>query len=61
MSIMENELVLTTDEAAQYLKISKPTLLNHIRQKKLKAIKVGRNWRILQSEIYRFLKGEGSR
>jgi len=61
MSIMKDDKVLTTDEAAQYLKISKPTLLNHIRQKKLKAIKVGRSWRILQSELYRFLNGEVSR
>ncbi|MDI6761994.1 MAG: helix-turn-helix domain-containing protein [Thermodesulfobacteriota bacterium] len=53
---MKDDNVLTTDEAAQYLKISKATLLNHIRQRKIKAIKVGRGWRILQSELYRFLK-----
>lgn len=56
MSAMKGDNVLTTDEAAQYLKISKATLLNHIRQRKIRAIKVGRSWRILQSELYRFLK-----
>jgi excisionase family DNA binding protein len=56
--IMKDDNVLTTDEAANYLKISKATLLNHIRQRKIRAIKVGRSWRILQSELYRFLKGE---
>lgn len=56
MSAMKGDNVLTTDEAAQYLKISKATLLNHIRQRKIRAIKVGRSWRILQSELYRLLK-----
>jgi len=58
MSIIGLDQVLTTDEAAQYLKVSKPTLLNHIHEKKIKAIKVGRSWRILQSELYRFLTGK---
>jgi len=59
MSAMQDDNVLTTPEAAQYLKISKATLLNHIHQKKIRAIKVGRSWRVLQSELYRFLKGRG--
>ena len=58
MSIMKDDLVLTADEAMKYLKISKPTLLKHVRLGKIKAIKVGREWRFLQSELYRFLKGE---
>jgi len=57
MSKMKEDTVLTTDEAIQYLKVSKPTLLRHIRLGKIKAIKVGRSWRLLQSELYRFLKG----
>jgi excisionase family DNA binding protein len=52
------DVVLTTEEATQYLKISKPTLLKHVRLGKIKAIRVGRGWRFLQSELYRFLKGE---
>ena len=55
---MRVDKVFTTDEAAQYLKISKSTFLSHIHQKKIRAIKVGRSWRVLQSELYRFLKGE---
>jgi excisionase family DNA binding protein len=58
---MTDDRIFTTDEAAQYLKISKTTLLNHIRQRKIKAKKVGRSWRVLQSEIYRFLKEEEDR
>jgi excisionase family DNA binding protein len=58
MSLMERDLVLTTDEAIEYLKISKPTFLKYIRLGRIKAIKAGKGWRILQSELTRFLRGE---
>jgi excisionase family DNA binding protein len=58
MSFMEKDLVLTTEEAIEYLKISKPTFLKYIRLGRIKAIKAGKGWRVLQSELYRFLRGE---
>ncbi len=58
MSLLEREEVLTTDDAIQYLKISKPTFLKYIRLGRIKAIKAGKGWRVLQSELTRFLKGE---
>jgi len=58
MSLMERDEVLPTDEAIEYLKISKPTFLKYIRLGRIKAIKAGKGWRILQSELSRFLKGE---
>ncbi len=58
MSKMKDDVVFTAEEAMKYLKISKPTLLKHIREKKIKGIKVGRSWRLLQSELYQFLKGD---
>ena len=58
MTSMERDAVLTTGEAIDYLKISKPTFLKYIRLGKIKAIKAGKGWRILQSELNRFLKGE---
>lgn len=58
MSLIEKDVVLTTEEAIEYLKISKPTFLKYIRLGRIKAIKAGKGWRILQSELYRFLKGE---
>ncbi len=58
MSLMERDVVLTTDEAIEYLKISKPTFLKYIRLGRIKAIKAGKGWRILQSELNRFLWGE---
>lgn len=58
MSLMDKDGVLTTDEAIEYLKISKPTFLKYIRLGRIKAIKAGKGWRILQSELNRFLRGE---
>lgn len=60
MSLVEKDVVLTTDEAIEYLKISKPTFLKYIRLGRIKAIKAGKGWRILQSELYRFLRGESN-
>ena len=48
--------VLTTDEAIQYLKISRPTYFKCIQLGKINAIKVGSGWKVLQSELNRFLK-----
>ena len=58
MSLIERDSVLTTDEAMEYLRISKPTFLKYIHVGRLRAIKAGKGWRILQSELNRFLKGE---
>jgi excisionase family DNA binding protein len=54
---MEKDDVLTTNEAINYLKISKPTFLKFVHQGRIKAVKLGNGWRVLQSELYRFLKG----
>ena len=59
MSSMRGDSVLTSDEAIQYLRISKPTFLKYIRLGRIRAIKAGKGWRVLHSELYRFLK-EGS-
>jgi excisionase family DNA binding protein len=58
MSLMERDPVLTTNQAIEYLRISKPTFLKYIRVGKIRAIKAGKGWRILQSELYRFLRGK---
>jgi len=55
---MESDSVLTTDQAIEYLKISKPTFLKYIRLGRIRAIKAGKGWRVLRSELYRFLKGK---
>jgi excisionase family DNA binding protein len=58
MYFKENDEVLTTEEAIQYLKISKPTFLKYIRLGRIKAIKAGKGWRVLHAELIRFLGGE---
>ena len=60
MSLMENDPALTTDETIEYLRISKATLLKLIHRGDIKAVRVGKAWRILQSELYRFIKGCGT-
>ena len=50
--------VMTTDEAVQYLKISRKTLLKLVQKGELPAKKVGKNYRYLRSEIDKFLRGE---
>ena len=57
MSLIRRDPVLTTDEAIEYLKISKPTFLKYVHLGRIKAIKAGKGWRILQSELNRFLRG----
>jgi excisionase family DNA binding protein len=60
MPLTEKDIVLTTEEAIEYLKISKPTFLKYIRLGRIRATKAGKGWRILLSELNRFLKGEVS-
>jgi excisionase family DNA binding protein len=56
MPLMEKDLVLTTKEAIEYLKISRPTFLKYIRLGRIRATRAGNGWRVHQSELYRFLK-----
>jgi excisionase family DNA binding protein len=58
MHLWEKDPVLTTEEATEYLKISKPTYLKYIRLGRIRAIKAGKGWRVLHSELNRFLRGE---
>ena len=51
---------LTTQEAIQYLKISKPTFLKYIRLGKIRTTKAGNGWRVHQLELHRFLKVDES-
>ena len=47
--------ILTTKEACEYLKVSRPTYMKCIASGKIKAKKVGRGWRAFKSELKRFL------
>jgi len=54
----EEDRVLTTEESCQYLRITKPTFFKYIRCGRIKATKAGKGWRVLKSELIRFLNGE---
>jgi excisionase family DNA binding protein len=60
MSSLDKDVVLTTKEAIQYLKVSKPTYLKHIHLGEIRAVKVGNNWRVHKSELFRFLRVGGN-
>jgi len=51
------DTVLTTQEACDYLRISRPTYLKCLYVGKIKGAKVGKGWKVLKSELDRFLKG----
>ena len=50
--------VLTTQEACNYLRISRPTYLKYIYLGRIKSAKAGKGWKVLKSELDQFLKGE---
>jgi len=52
-----DDLVLTTQEACHYLRISRPTYLKYLYMGKIKGAKAGKGWKVLKSELDRFLKG----
>lgn len=62
MASMDQDVVFTTQEAIEYLRISKPTFLKYIRLGRINAVKAGNGWRIHKSELHRFLKlGESNK
>ena len=50
--------VLTTDESCFYLRITKPTFFKYVREGRIRAIKAGKGWKVLKSELERFLRGD---
>ena len=53
----KEDAVLTTQEACNYLRISRPTYLKYIYLGRIKGAKAGKGWKVLKSELDRFLKG----
>lgn len=53
---MNDIRVYTTEEVEKLLKVTRRTLYNYIKAEQIKAIKVGRNWRITEDSLKDFLK-----
>ena len=54
----DNNIIMNTQEACQYLKISRPTFLKYITSGKIKAQKIGSGWRVFKSELDRLIRGD---
>jgi excisionase family DNA binding protein len=52
--------VLITREACDYLRISRPTYAKYLHTGRIKGTKAGKGWRVLRSELDRFLKGKSA-
>jgi excisionase family DNA binding protein len=54
------EKLLTTQEVADYLGLTQRTIYTYIQSGSLRAVKVGREWRIKESELEAFInRGSG--
>jgi excisionase family DNA binding protein len=49
-------VVMTLEEAANFLEVSETTVYQLLREGQLKALKVGREWRSLESGLVSYLK-----
>ena len=52
--------LLTTKEAAERLRLHPKTVEAYFRQGRIKAIKTGRNWRVLETELESFVNNQMS-
>jgi len=56
MSLIERDSVLTTDEAIEYLKISKPTFLKYTHVGRIRAIKAEKGRKGLEDSRIRIIQ-----
>lgn len=52
---MADIILYSIDEVASILKVTPRTIYNHIKNKSLKATKVGKYWRVRLEDLERFL------
>ncbi len=57
MSNEHGSTVLITEEACQYLRISRPTYVKYLSAGKIRGTKAGKGWKVLKSELDQFLMG----
>jgi excisionase family DNA binding protein len=55
---MEQNRVLTMQEAAEYLKTTRQTIFKMIKSGKLRGNKIGRGYRFLQEDLDKLIRGE---
>lgn len=52
------DALLTPDEVAMRLRVKRSKVLRMLRAEKLTGHKVGREWRVLSSELEKFIQGK---
>ena len=52
------DTVLITREACDYLRISRPTYVKYLQLGRIKGTRAGKGWRVLKTELDRFLQGD---
>jgi excisionase family DNA binding protein len=57
---MTEQKLLTPDQVAERLQISRVTVMDFLRKGRLKGHRVGRLWRIKEEDLEAFLEGEPS-
>ena len=55
---MTEQKLLTPDQVAERLQISRVTVMDFLRKGRLKGYRVGRLWRIKEEDLEAFLEGE---
>lgn len=58
MEVREDEKAMTTEDACQFLSISRQTLYKLVKSKRIPGRKVGDNYRFLKSDLIRYFKSE---
>ena len=53
---MEQDKLLTIQEVAEVLKIAQSTIRRWLNEGKMKGVKLGRQWRVKQSELDRIIE-----
>ena len=53
---MTAEKLYTLQEVADYLRVSRQTIYNYVTAKKLKASKIGKEYRVTEKDLQDFLK-----
>ncbi len=54
----QEDTVLVTKEACSYIRISRPTYQKYLITGKIRGTKVGKGWKVLKSELDRFITGD---
>ena len=55
---VDEDFIFNTQEACDYLKISRPTFLKYIACGKIKAQKIGNGWKVFKTDLDRIVRGE---